>query len=267
MRIYIYIYIYIRPKRLPRGPKRAPRGVPRGPQKAKNRCFSCVFCWFLAFSHFRASNAPRRPKRPPRPRQDRRRAPQDGPKTGQEGLRTAQEAPRTAPYHPGTGRRWAQEREQEAPRDLGEASRTPQRPPRDPREAREASRERLKRPKSFIFFGFFDVFGLLTIPCFQRSKTAEEPRAPQEAPGYPQDDTKNRREPSHQTARLFQGDFWLTAPAKQFEKKGFSRIPFFFKLAPCLHSHDSPHIKPPSPLRKDATKPSMATHQRKRKGN
>ena len=178
--------------------------------------------------------------------------------------------PRAAPRRPKSAPR----RPKIAPRRLKIARTRPRRAQDGPRARQDAptgsqepSRDRSKRPKSLIFIVFFDVFGLFTIPCFQRSKTAEEPRAPQEAPGYPQDDTKNRREPSHQTARLFQGDFWLTAPAKQLKNKGFPRIPFFFKVAPCLHSHDSPQIKPPSPPRKDATKPSMATHQRKRKGN
>ena len=187
---------------------------------------------FLAFSPFRASNAPRRPKRPPRPRQDRPRAPQDGPKTGQEGPRL----PKRHPGQPQTAPEQAQDGPKSGSRRPREASEKPpglpKGPPRGPREARDASRERLKRPKSLIFFSFFDVFGLLTIPCFQSSKTAEEPRAPQEAPGYPQDDTKNRREPSHQTARLFQGDFWLTAPAKQFEKKRISKNSLFFQSRP-----------------------------------
>ena len=222
---------------------------------------------FFAFSPFRASKAPRRR----RGHQDRAKTAQEPPKTAPRRAKKAPGLPKRRPGQPQTAPEQAQDGPKSGSRRPREASEKPpglpKGPPRGPREARDASRERLKRPKSLIFFSFFDVFGLLTIPCFQSSKTAEEPRAPQEAPGYPQDDTKNRREPSHQTARLFQGDFWLTAPAKQFEKKGFSRIPFFFKLAPCLHSHDSPHIKPPSPPRKDATKPSMGTHQRKRKGN
>ena len=102
--------------------------------------------------------------------------------------RTAQDTPKKPPERKQT----AQDATKQPKTAFGRLSRLPGSLQGAPGELREASRDGPKGLKSLISICFFDAFCLLTISCFQRSKTAEEapktaPRPPKRPPRRPQD--------------------------------------------------------------------------------